>query len=236
MVNQNFRTDYWVRGVRRATALEQAEALKRQRIILSVPREDVSLKISSRQRTVSMKEEIYKPVLDALADYQALSLDELHDKARAATASWFSPRSWMPSWCWPGAATSARRRTANRWQAPGKRPAAQPAPGRQGPQRPRNQLPGQPGDRRRRAGNPGSATVYRLKKARGDHAQTTVQGRLGTPVQAETPGNERRQGPGNGSRQPGRTQRPRAKIPATRTPRIQGPQSQLSHMDGVGPT
>ena len=82
MVNQNFRTDYWIRGVRRATALEQAEALKRQRIILAVPREDVSLKISSRQRTVSMKEEIYKPVLDALADYQALSLDELHDKAR----------------------------------------------------------------------------------------------------------------------------------------------------------
>ena len=83
MVNQNFRTDYWIRGVRRASALEQAEALKRQRIIMTTPREDVSLKITSRQKTVNMKEDIYVPILDTLADYRVVSLNELHEKARA---------------------------------------------------------------------------------------------------------------------------------------------------------
>lgn len=92
MVNQNFRTDYWVRGVRRATALEQAEALQQQRIILAVPREDVSLKITGRQRTVSMKEEIYNPVLDALADCQAVSVNDLHDKARAGNGKLAFPQ------------------------------------------------------------------------------------------------------------------------------------------------
>ena len=92
MVNQNFRADYWVRGVRRASALEQAEAVKRQRIIMTVPREDVSLKITGRQRTVSMKEDIYNPVLDALADCQAVSVNDLHDKARAGNGKLTFPQ------------------------------------------------------------------------------------------------------------------------------------------------
>ena len=83
MVNQIFRADYWIRGVRRVTALEQAEALERQRIIMTTPREDVSLKITSRQRTVNMKEDVYVPILDALADYRAVSLNELYEKTRA---------------------------------------------------------------------------------------------------------------------------------------------------------
>ena len=82
MVNQNFRADYWIRGARRAAVLEQNEALERQRIILTVPREDVSLKIIAKQQTVTMKEDIYVPILDALADHRVVSLNELHEKAR----------------------------------------------------------------------------------------------------------------------------------------------------------
>ena len=49
--------------------------------------------------------------------------------------------------------------------------------------------------------------------------------RLGTPVQAEPPADEGRQGREDGRGQPGGTQRPRAKIPATGTSCFQSAQS-----------
>ena len=45
-VNQQFRKDYWVKGARSLSALEQLEALRAQRVILVQPRADVSLKVS----------------------------------------------------------------------------------------------------------------------------------------------------------------------------------------------
>jgi SAM-dependent methyltransferase len=45
-VNQQFRRDYWVKGARKLGALEQAEALRAQKVILVTHRPDVSLKVT----------------------------------------------------------------------------------------------------------------------------------------------------------------------------------------------
>jgi hypothetical protein len=46
MVNQQFRKDYWVKGARRLTTLEQAQGLRDQRLVLTAHRPDVSLKVT----------------------------------------------------------------------------------------------------------------------------------------------------------------------------------------------
>lgn len=77
MVNQQFRKDYWVKGARRISALEQAEALRQQRVVLVTPRADVSLKLTASRGEVNLSESVYAPVLDALADYKPATLDRL---------------------------------------------------------------------------------------------------------------------------------------------------------------
>lgn len=77
MVNQQFRKDYWVKGPRRLSALEQAEAIRAQRVILTVHRPDVSLKVNASLGEATMSEKVYGPVLDLLADHQPKTLAQL---------------------------------------------------------------------------------------------------------------------------------------------------------------
>jgi hypothetical protein len=77
MVNQQFRKDYWVKGARKLSPLEQAEALRAQRIILAAHRPDVPLKVSGSLGEVSLREDIYAPILDLMADHQPRSLAEI---------------------------------------------------------------------------------------------------------------------------------------------------------------
>lgn len=77
MVNQQFRRDYWVRGARRLSALEQAEALRAERIILAAHRPDVNLKVKGALGEASMNAEVYGPVLDCLADHEPRTLAEI---------------------------------------------------------------------------------------------------------------------------------------------------------------
>ena len=76
-VNQQFRKDYWVKGARKLSTLEQAEALRAQRVILAQPRGDVSLKVSGSLGEANLQEAVYGPILDQLADHQPKSLGEL---------------------------------------------------------------------------------------------------------------------------------------------------------------
>jgi hypothetical protein len=77
MINRQFRKDYWVRGARKLDTVEQGEMLRAQKVILTVPRAEVSLKISGAQEEVEMIDAIYNPILDALADHQPKSLAKL---------------------------------------------------------------------------------------------------------------------------------------------------------------
>lgn len=77
MVNQQFRRDYWVRGARKLNPLEQAEALRQQKVILSAHRPDISLKVTGSLGEATLTETIYTPILDLLADHKARTLGQI---------------------------------------------------------------------------------------------------------------------------------------------------------------
>lgn len=83
LVNQQFRKDYWVRGPRALTEIEQIEQLRRLRFVLVVPRARVTMTVTGILGEASMQEAIYKPILDCLADYRPHSLHELEEVAAA---------------------------------------------------------------------------------------------------------------------------------------------------------
>jgi SAM-dependent methyltransferase len=77
MVNQQFRKDYWVKGARRLNPLEQAEGLRKQKVMLVQPRTDVSLKVKGALGEAVMQETVYHPILDFLADHQPKTLGQI---------------------------------------------------------------------------------------------------------------------------------------------------------------
>lgn len=76
-VNQQFRKDYWVKGARKLTALEQLEAFRAQRVLLVQPRADVSLKVTGAVGEATLQEAVYGPILDQLADHRPKSVAQL---------------------------------------------------------------------------------------------------------------------------------------------------------------
>lgn len=76
-MNSQFRKDYWVRGPRKLSSLDQTEAIRAQELILVSPREDVSLKAKGGLGEATMQEEVYVPILDVLADHQPKSIGQI---------------------------------------------------------------------------------------------------------------------------------------------------------------
>lgn len=85
-VNQQFRKDYWVKGARKLSPLEQAEQLRAQRIVLTVPRADVSLKVTGSLGEATMQEGVYNPILDMLADHKVKTLGRLEQELQSVAA------------------------------------------------------------------------------------------------------------------------------------------------------
>ncbi len=77
MVNQQFRKDYWVKGARRLSPLEQAEALRAQKVVMTVHSTGVSLKVTGALGEATMQEAVYNPILNALADHKPQTLGQL---------------------------------------------------------------------------------------------------------------------------------------------------------------
>lgn len=77
IVNRHFRRDYWVRGARRLAGSERTERLRAQRVILGAPAAKVKLKVAGAQGEASLHEEVYRPILDALADHRPHTLGEI---------------------------------------------------------------------------------------------------------------------------------------------------------------
>ena len=85
-VNQQFRRDYWVKGRRSITPLEQTEAIRSQRIMLAKPRIDVSLKITGSLGELVLLEAIYNPILEQLADHKPRTLGQLEQGVKGTEA------------------------------------------------------------------------------------------------------------------------------------------------------
>lgn len=77
IVNRLFRRDYWVRGARRLAPSDRAGRLRAQRVILATPASRVKLKVSGIQGEAALHEEVYRPILDALADHAPRSIGEI---------------------------------------------------------------------------------------------------------------------------------------------------------------
>jgi SAM-dependent methyltransferase len=77
IVNQQFRRDYWVKGVRRMAPAEQNDALRRLRVVLVGHRADVPMKFTGAMGEATMADAVYGPILDALASNKPMSLGEV---------------------------------------------------------------------------------------------------------------------------------------------------------------
>jgi len=86
-VNQQFRRDYWVKGARRLSIMEQSEAVRAQRVVLVQPRADVSLKVTGSLGEAAMQEAVYGPVLDTLANHQPKTLGQIEQAVKEKDVS-----------------------------------------------------------------------------------------------------------------------------------------------------
>lgn len=84
MVNQQFRRDYWVKGVRQLSLLDRAEQFRRLRVMLAIPRTDVPLKVTGALGEANMSEAVYGPILDTLAGLEPRSLGQIEGDLRGA--------------------------------------------------------------------------------------------------------------------------------------------------------
>ncbi len=77
MVNQQFRRDYWVKGPRMLSAVEQTELLKKQYVVLARHRTVVASKVTGAIGEANLREEIYSPILDLMADHKPRTIGEI---------------------------------------------------------------------------------------------------------------------------------------------------------------
>ena len=76
-VNQWFRRDYWVKGMRGLPPVRQAGLLAEARLVLQTPRAEVGLQVRGVLGTAEMDGRIYGPLLDQLADHRPRSLGQI---------------------------------------------------------------------------------------------------------------------------------------------------------------
>lgn len=77
IVNKQFRKDYWVKGRRQLSALEQAEGLRSLSVVLTRHRPDVSLRVKGALGDADLSAQIYDPILNFLSDHKPKSLDQI---------------------------------------------------------------------------------------------------------------------------------------------------------------
>lgn len=82
MVNQLFRRDYWVKGVRRLNPVEQAETIRKQRVLLVTPVDEISLKVSGSLGEANMNEGFYKPVIALFADHKIKTIGQVEQELK----------------------------------------------------------------------------------------------------------------------------------------------------------
>jgi SAM-dependent methyltransferase len=77
IVNQQFRKDYWVKGARTLSPVEQSERIRSERLLLASQRGGIDLKISGALGEATLSESVYAPILDLMADYRVREIREI---------------------------------------------------------------------------------------------------------------------------------------------------------------
>jgi hypothetical protein len=87
MVNQQFRRDYWIKGVRKLSSFEINELVKQQAVLLISPLNDVSLKISGSLGEATLSNNIYSPVLELMSDHKPRTIEEIASIVKSKSIS-----------------------------------------------------------------------------------------------------------------------------------------------------
>lgn len=86
MVNRQFRRDYWVKGARRLSESDRRDRIRELGVILVTPRDRVSLRLAGKSPSAdggtALREEVYAPILDMLADHRPKTLGELEQAVK----------------------------------------------------------------------------------------------------------------------------------------------------------
>jgi SAM-dependent methyltransferase len=79
IVNQQFRRDIFVKGPQRLHPLEQLEALRSEAFVLTTHPNEVPMKIKGNIADATLREELYRPLIEALADesYSPKTIEQL---------------------------------------------------------------------------------------------------------------------------------------------------------------
>jgi SAM-dependent methyltransferase len=78
IVNQQFRRDYWVKGARRLSSLEQTEAVRRVKVmLLTSPRSELQFTVQGAVGQRELNRGVYDPILDALGERQPKTIGEI---------------------------------------------------------------------------------------------------------------------------------------------------------------
>ncbi len=77
MINRQFRSDYWVKGLRRLSILDKTEMLRSQSVMLMMNRETISFKITQASGENTFSEEVFTPILDILTDFKPRTLGQI---------------------------------------------------------------------------------------------------------------------------------------------------------------
>ena len=79
MVNQQFRRDIFIKGIRRLSPIERREAINGLTFTLACHPDDVGLDVNVGRGKATLQERVYKPLLNALAenDYQPKTVAHL---------------------------------------------------------------------------------------------------------------------------------------------------------------
>jgi len=83
MLNQRFRRDYWVKGARPLSFLDQMEAVRNKRVLLVAHRPDVPKKITGGLGEASLVESVYNPILDLLSNHNTRTIGQISDAVAA---------------------------------------------------------------------------------------------------------------------------------------------------------
>lgn len=77
IVNQQFRKDYWVKGARKLSLIEQTEEYKNIRLIMTQSSLDVTLELIRPIGNAALSERIYLPIIELMKDHKIRTLQEI---------------------------------------------------------------------------------------------------------------------------------------------------------------
>ncbi|MDX1491409.1 MAG: class I SAM-dependent methyltransferase [Pseudohongiellaceae bacterium] len=77
MVNQMFRRDFWVKGLRTIPTAEAISQVREQRVVLVASAPNGPLKITANLGEAEADPAIYKPIFDVMNDFQPRSIGEI---------------------------------------------------------------------------------------------------------------------------------------------------------------